>query len=362
MREVVGAASVTALALSGLAVAAPAQAADELPILGQVKAVSMDVTPETTKDVLISVHGVRRVDGGTMVYYSAGLTPGSTQGTKNNELIRAFGFDSTISPRHQDAQEMGDVAILDVPGQKAYTTMYTGDYTQTLETDCLCQRWVKALPSEPEPGKAYAATALLPPIPDDLDTATVRVLGHFFPEVPIQDDAMKPVVPADGPIPVGMGWPKIESDAVNAVEDPTDFVVPLTTHEVIEDSAISERNDANSRSLDLSADVLFAVDKATLTGKAKKEIKAAAKTIKDAEVTGTITVTGHTDSDGAANYNQDLSERRAQSVAKALEPQLPSGVTLRTSGKGESEPITSNDTEDGKAVNRRVTITLPENQ
>lgn len=154
-----------ALVLSGLAIAAPAHAQDGLPILGQVKAVSMDVTPEATMDVLISVHGVRRVEGGTVVYYSAGLTPDSTKGTKYNELIRAFGFDSIISPRHQDAQELGDVAVLDIADQKAYTTMYTGDYTETSKTDCLCQWWFKALPDQPKPGTAYAATAMLPPIP-----------------------------------------------------------------------------------------------------------------------------------------------------------------------------------------------------
>ena len=171
---------------------------------------------------------------------------------------------------------------------------------------------------------------------------------------------MQPAVDAGEPVPVGMGWPTIEREDITAVTDPNAFVVPLTTHEVIENSALSERNDADSQMLDLSADVLFDVDKATLTSKAKREITAAAKKIKEADASGTITVTGHTDSDGADDYNQDLSERRAESVAKALSPLLPSGLTLKTAGKGESEPITSNETDQGKAVNRRVTITLPE--
>lgn len=70
-----------ALVLSGVAVAAPAHAQEELPILGQVRATSMDVTPDATKDVLISVHGVRRVEGGTTVYYSVGFTPDSAAGS-----------------------------------------------------------------------------------------------------------------------------------------------------------------------------------------------------------------------------------------------------------------------------------------
>lgn len=350
-----------ALVVSGLAFTTPAHAEDELPILGQVMAVSKDSTPETTMDVLISVHGVRRVEGGTMVYYSAGFTPDSQAGGQY-EFIRAFGHESIISPLNPQAQEWGDVAVLDTRGRKAYTTMYKGDYTEIGETSCLCQRWVHALPIAPEPGTAYAATAMLPPIPDGLDRVTLRVLGHFLPDVPVEDGPMLPVAKEEGPTPVGMGWPAIERADIDRVSDPSDFIVPLTSHKVIEDSALSERSDADSRQLDLSADVLFDVDKATLTSKAKKEIQAAAETISNADVTGTITVTGHTDSDGAEDYNQDLSKRRAKSVAKALKPLLPSDVNLKTDGKGESEPIAPNETDDGKALNRRVTITLPEDQ
>src|SRR5699024_4482254 len=72
-----------------------------------------------------------------------------------------------------------------------------------------------------------------------------------------------------------------------------------------------------------------------------------------------ITITGHTDSDGAKDYNQKLSERRADSVAKEIKPLLPKGVEVTTEGKGESAPIASNETDAGKAKNRRVTITVP---
>ena len=63
-----------------------------------------------------------------------------------------------------------------------------------------------------------------------------------------------------------------------------------------------------------------------------------AKTIKDAKVTGTITITGHTDSTASDRYNLALSTRRAKAVAAALEPLIGSGVTLKTTGKGETEP------------------------
>lgn len=72
----------------------------------------------------------------------------------------------------------------------------------------------------------------------------------------------------------------------------------------------------------------------------------------------TVQVIGHTDSDGGADYNTTLSQRRAASVADVLQS---GGVTydrLQTSGRGEDQPLASNLTEDGKAQNRRVEIVV----
>ncbi len=352
-----GAASVAALVLSGLSFATPAHAEGEVPILGQAWTTSNEDTAETRMDVVISVHGVRRVEGATMVYWSVGYTPDSTSGSDFRQLVMAFGSGSSLSPPRSGTEFMGDVAVIDLPGRKAYTTLYKGDTVY----DCLCNTWTQILPEVPEPGTAYVNAAALPQIPGGMDTVTVRVAGQIIPDVPVEDGPMLPIA-KEWPIPVGKGWPRVKTDAINDIEDPSAFIVPLTTHKVIEDSALSERSDAESRSLDLSADVLFEVDEATLSGKAKREIKAAAKTVKEADATGTLRVTGHTDSSGEAGYNQSLSTRRAESVAKALEPLLPSGVRLTTSGRGESEPIASNETDEGKTLNRRVTITLPKEQ
>ncbi|MAT90425.1 MAG: hypothetical protein CMC35_06995 [Flavobacteriaceae bacterium] len=68
-----------------------------------------------------------------------------------------------------------------------------------------------------------------------------------------------------------------------------------------------------------------------------------------------ILIVGHTDSDGSDSYNQDLSERRAASVKKALVDDFGvSAARLTTKGKGETEPVTSNDTAMNKAKNRRT--------
>lgn len=69
-----------------------------------------------------------------------------------------------------------------------------------------------------------------------------------------------------------------------------------------------------------------------------------------------LTVAGHTDDVGSAQYNQGLSERRAHAVAEYLESKKVNPVRLATVGKGESSPIASNSTEGGRAENRRVEI------
>ena len=69
-----------------------------------------------------------------------------------------------------------------------------------------------------------------------------------------------------------------------------------------------------------------------------------------------IDVLGHTDSTGSDAYNQALSERRAQSVADYLAGRGVARARIGTRGYGEGQPIASNDTDTGRAENRRVEI------
>ncbi|HXB18306.1 MAG TPA: OmpA family protein [Steroidobacteraceae bacterium] len=71
-----------------------------------------------------------------------------------------------------------------------------------------------------------------------------------------------------------------------------------------------------------------------------------------------VEVAGHTDSTGGAAYNQALSERRAQSVAAYLTSRGVRGARLIVVGDGESHPIASNDTPEGRQQNRRVELTI----
>lgn len=71
-----------------------------------------------------------------------------------------------------------------------------------------------------------------------------------------------------------------------------------------------------------------------------------------------VDVIGHTDSRGTVDYNQQLSERRADSVARFLESQKVLPERMVTAGRGELDPIADNGTEEGRTLNRRVELKL----
>lgn len=103
--------------------------------------------------------------------------------------------------------------------------------------------------------------------------------------------------------------------------------------------------------------VLFAFDSAELTPGAMGVLDQVVGKLKGADVLAAM-VDGHTDSVGSDAYNQDLSERRAASVVDYLISQGVPADKLGSQGFGESRPVVDNDTDDGRAQNRRVEIRI----
>lgn len=71
-----------------------------------------------------------------------------------------------------------------------------------------------------------------------------------------------------------------------------------------------------------------------------------------------LLLVGHTDALGSATYNQDLSTRRATAASRYLGAHGVAASRLRASGRGELEPISTNDTEYGRSLNRRIEIAI----
>ena len=115
--------------------------------------------------------------------------------------------------------------------------------------------------------------------------------------------------------------------------------------------------EANSLLITLDSGILFDVDKYDLRPEAERALASLAIVLKEANVKA-FQVDGHTDSDASDEHNQVLSENRANAVKNFLAAQgLTAEITIN--GYGESRPIATNDTPEGKQKNRRVEIIIP---
>ncbi len=110
----------------------------------------------------------------------------------------------------------------------------------------------------------------------------------------------------------------------------------------------------------LRSDLAFGFNSSTLSPAAKGAIAQVAHQVRRAGLSGRIYVDGYTDDIGSAAYGRALSQRRADAVSSYLQSQLVGApVSIVSVGHGESDPVVSNATADGRKQNRRVTITLP---
>ena len=109
------------------------------------------------------------------------------------------------------------------------------------------------------------------------------------------------------------------------------------------------------QAITIQAEALFDFDKSVLKPAGKKSIDDAIAKMQQIDVQMVI-ATGHTDSVGTDAYNQKLSERRANSVKEYMVSKGVAAAKITTLGKGETQPVATNKTAEGRAKNRRVDI------
>jgi outer membrane protein OmpA-like peptidoglycan-associated protein len=103
--------------------------------------------------------------------------------------------------------------------------------------------------------------------------------------------------------------------------------------------------------------ILFDLDESHLRTQAEDNLAELAESLENYEDTRVLVV-GHTDATGSDSYNQRLSERRAESARTFLLRQGIQPDRVEALGRGESEPVATNDTEEGRQLNRRVEIAI----
>lgn len=103
--------------------------------------------------------------------------------------------------------------------------------------------------------------------------------------------------------------------------------------------------------------ILFDFDSDALRDEARANLSEFAESMKEFEETN-ILIVGHTDAKGSEEYNQRLSDRRAASATNYLMERGMSADRINSVGRGETEPVASNETEEGRQKNRRVEVAI----
>ena len=125
----------------------------------------------------------------------------------------------------------------------------------------------------------------------------------------------------------------------------------------LEGTGVSVTRMGDNITLNMPSSITFALNSADLNAQFYNALNGVTMVLKEYNKT-VIEVAGHTDSSGSDQYNMQLSERRAQSVASYLSSQGVQSSRLMTVGAGETRPVASNDTEQGRSANRRVEMTI----
>jgi outer membrane protein OmpA-like peptidoglycan-associated protein len=127
----------------------------------------------------------------------------------------------------------------------------------------------------------------------------------------------------------------------------------------LQDENVKVREEARGTVVTLSGSVLFATNATDLLPAARDRLSEVATALKESK--NPLLIEGYTDSRGTAEYNEQLSQRRAESVRNFLINQGVPPDRIQTRGMGEERPVASNATAEGRANNRRVEIVVERN-
>ncbi|OLO80873.1 flagellar motor protein MotB [Actinomyces naeslundii] len=187
----------------------------------------------------------------------------------------------------------------------------------------------------------------------DTDTATVLVPMAGFTTVSVLEaDAAK-----KAKVNLSTAQTAIDQSSHAATELADPVAIERYTRAL--DDSTSTQAGSKDITVTLNSDVTFASDSADLTPAADTQLQTVADQLKQHPDGGTLTIVGHTDDVQDDAYNQTLSEKRANAVKTKLQ-QLTKLDKWKTSvsGKGESQPKIKDTTDEARAANRRVEITL----
>ncbi|WP_194244326.1 OmpA family protein [Nonomuraea phyllanthi] len=307
---------------------APSAPASEAPVQDTRKALA-ETRSTLTEDLKVEVVGLNRIKGKHLVVQLRLSNTGTEDLPWTGELgdhTRPLG----------EIRWASGIGVLDAAAHR-WLLPY-----QPEGSPCLCSDQERdGLGYFIDPGRSITVYGVLP-APSG-NPATVTIVTPLAPpllNVPVSDE------------PPAGDFPDPDAQPVTAVT--RRILLPSESLDKSEETA----DDGTDLRVNLSSDVLFAVDKATLTGRARAVLARTAKLV-DASPATVVKVEGHADSSGDDAINDPLSRRRALAVQRALAGLLSrDGVRFESRGYGSRRPLYDNGTEEGRRRNRRVTVTF----
>lgn len=152
---------------------------------------------------------------------------------------------------------------------------------------------------------------------------------------------------------IGAGIGALAGGAVGQYQDRQEAALRAE----LQGTGVSVTRMGDNITLNMPGNITFATDSADLNSQFFEVLGSVTKVLKEFDQT-VVEVAGHTDSTGSEDYNQRLSERRAQSVVDYFKSRKILEARLITVGMGELRPVADNSSAEGRQLNRRVEITL----
>lgn len=228
--------------------------------------------------------------------------------------------------------DVGGLALIDGTNSKRYAPLVNED------GECICSQLLGK--GNLEAGESLTLYAVFPAVPAELRQITLSTPATPpFLDVPLGDRSSEQPVE------------EVNLDGMTFKEP--DILSLVNTVEA-RDEAVDE--DADSRRVRLSSDVLFKLNSADLSTAADRVLTQLASDI-DASGATTVKIDGYTDTSGNDSINDPLSLRRAQSVDKRLSALVSrKGMAFQAAGHGSKNPVASNGSDHGRRLNRRVAV------
>ncbi|WP_223838709.1 OmpA family protein [Nocardiopsis deserti] len=178
----------------------------------------------------------------------------------------------------------------------------------------------------------------------------------IYPAPPTDVESMTITTPLTPPlldVPISQSSETVENTGLS---EPRIIDLVTITDDLEDQTGRTESNEEVS--IILSSDVLFETGSDELSSDAKEILQQVATEI-DGASSDTVNIAGHADNTGSDSVNLPLSQDRAEAVESSLSELITrGGVSFEVEGYGSSEPIASNDTEEGRERNRRVSVTF----